>query len=377
MKKLISLLLTLIFLISLTPQIFATSSGSSTTKPIKVYIDSKEQKLTLPVITKDSRTLYPLRELAGLLGAEAAWDGSINKVTLTKGSNSVSFVTGKQEYTVNGTNKSMDTKAIIEKSTNLMYIPVRYLAEALGYDVQWIECQKCNIAYIDNLGEYKLMSDEEFVDKYYNYEHTSNFYYDPDIANHRLLFKNDYISKPFKNYSLDTKVNPDINRQIFDVMKALSTDGEYAYAEYCNDDRHLVLLKFSRDYAKVLNYVNYFEYIFYEKEPFDMRKSWGVNSFSNKVVFELRLNGLWWDYIKDGIITDLYAKKFRNSLITLLGNKYGINIYNFALKEYLKDKNADIGTYWGVKKVENFGNIQVDYCRDNDAILRFYFSYIN
>lgn len=80
----------------------------------------------------DSRTMVPIRALSETFGAEV--DFKDNVVTIVDGDTTVVMNIGETTYTVNGEEKTMDVAPVIG-SGDRTYVPVRFVAEALGYKV--------------------------------------------------------------------------------------------------------------------------------------------------------------------------------------------------------------------------------------------------
>ncbi len=94
-----------------------------------IYNDAK------PFIDKNKRTLCPLRVVADALDLYVSWNATDKNACFFNEKAIVLFHIGSNQYWVNDANKSMDTAAIIKNSRT--YAPVRYLAEAAGYKVNW------------------------------------------------------------------------------------------------------------------------------------------------------------------------------------------------------------------------------------------------
>ena len=89
-----------------------------------------------PFIDENDRTQIPIRAVAEMLDSEVKWDGETETVTITKGnSNTVTLQIDSDIMTVNGKSVQMDTAAIIKDERT--YIPVRFVAEAMGLTVEW------------------------------------------------------------------------------------------------------------------------------------------------------------------------------------------------------------------------------------------------
>ena len=87
---------------------------------------------------KGDRTYVPVRYLAYSLGvAEDAvtWDGSSRKVGITKGEADISLVIGSPVMQVNQKPITMDVAP--EITSDRTFLPARWVAEALGAEVEW------------------------------------------------------------------------------------------------------------------------------------------------------------------------------------------------------------------------------------------------
>lgn len=116
-----------------------------TQKTVYLYVNGEKVTLTRRIIERDGRTLYPLREMCELLGAEVTWDDSSKTAQATLNNNTVKFKVGEGAYELNGIRKNMDAVTIIDNLTQSTYIPLRYMAEALGFEVKWTGAHTENI----------------------------------------------------------------------------------------------------------------------------------------------------------------------------------------------------------------------------------------
>ena len=85
-----------------------------------------------PYVDSNWRTMVPIRALAESFGAEV--DFKDNVVTIVDGDTTIAMTIGETTYTVNGEEATMDTAAVIGAGDRT-YVPVRFVAEALGYTV--------------------------------------------------------------------------------------------------------------------------------------------------------------------------------------------------------------------------------------------------
>ena len=91
-----------------------------------------------PFIDDNDRTQIPIRAVAEMLECEVAWDDTSKTAEITsKTGEIVTLTIGSDIMTVNGETVQMDTAAIIKDERT--YIPVRFVAEAMGLVVEWIK----------------------------------------------------------------------------------------------------------------------------------------------------------------------------------------------------------------------------------------------
>ncbi|MFZ5648120.1 MAG: copper amine oxidase N-terminal domain-containing protein, partial [Bacillota bacterium] len=108
------------------------------------YVDGKTPgtKMDARPFIKDGRTFVPVRFLGSALGVtddNITWDSGQRKVTLKLGQNTVEMVIGVPRITVNGQNKDIDAAPILNEAEGRTYLPARYIAEGLGFEVGWDE----------------------------------------------------------------------------------------------------------------------------------------------------------------------------------------------------------------------------------------------
>lgn len=133
-----------------------TTSGSSYTLP-KVENDTTEsgenKKIILTVGSKNAivfgesvvndvapvivneRTMLPARFVAEALGAKVLWDSNTRTVSII-GEKAIAITIGSDTAYVNGVAVKLDSPAFI--ADDRTYLPLRFIAENLGADVEWI-----------------------------------------------------------------------------------------------------------------------------------------------------------------------------------------------------------------------------------------------
>lgn len=91
-----------------------------------------------PFIDENNRTQIPIRAVADMLSCTVGWDEGTKTVTITnQNSDTVKLIIGSDLMTVNGKAEQMDTAAMIKDDRT--YIPVRFVAEAMGLTVEWVK----------------------------------------------------------------------------------------------------------------------------------------------------------------------------------------------------------------------------------------------
>ncbi len=102
-------------------------------------------KMDAKPLIKDGRTFVPVRYLGNALGVadeNITWDGGRSKVGLRLGPNSVEMVIGVPRITSNGLDREIDVAPILSESEGRTYLPARYIAEGLGFEVDWDEATR-------------------------------------------------------------------------------------------------------------------------------------------------------------------------------------------------------------------------------------------
>lgn len=104
---------------------------------IQVFLDKSELEFTdaKPFIDENDRTMIPIRAVAEGLNCGVEYDEQTRTVTVTDNDNVLTLVIGGRNLVRNGETIEMDTAAVIYGGRT--YIPLRFAAEALGYDVNY------------------------------------------------------------------------------------------------------------------------------------------------------------------------------------------------------------------------------------------------
>lgn len=106
----------------------------------KFTVNGNSRTLDSPPIIKNSRTLLPIRAIIESLSGGVGWDPNEGKVIVTLGSTNLELWIGKNTAKVNGVNTPIDStnsKVVPEIINSRTMLPLRFVTESLGCDVQW------------------------------------------------------------------------------------------------------------------------------------------------------------------------------------------------------------------------------------------------
>ena len=106
----------------------------------KFTVNDVSNTLDSPPIIKNGRTLVPIRAVIEALGGVAEWNATAKKVTINLGSNIVILWIGNNIARVNDISVPIDPsnmKVVPEIISSRTMLPLRFVTENLGCDVQW------------------------------------------------------------------------------------------------------------------------------------------------------------------------------------------------------------------------------------------------
>ncbi|BAL80289.1 copper amine oxidase N-terminal domain-containing protein [Caldisericum exile] len=104
-------------------------------KNISVFGETKTMDVE-PFIDKTSgRTLVPVRFVSEALGFEVSYDSKTRTVLLQKENVRIELVIGSRFAIVNGVKKSLDVAPLIKDART--FVPLRFISETMGYKVDW------------------------------------------------------------------------------------------------------------------------------------------------------------------------------------------------------------------------------------------------
>lgn len=103
----------------------------------KVLIGNGKAKFDTPPVIKEGRTLIPVRAISEAMGADVAWNAEEKTVTITKDDKVIVFNLTENKVYVDEAEVTIDVPA--EVMNNRTMVPLRFIAEQLGLNVQYEE----------------------------------------------------------------------------------------------------------------------------------------------------------------------------------------------------------------------------------------------
>ena len=151
MKKQITRMLSLLLVMAM---MLSTSAMAASPGPlVRVNGEIVDFPDGQPYVDGHDRAMIPVRFVTEALGASVDWNDAEKTVIIAKGGTTVAIQIGSPELTVTTGDKSttvqMDTAAVIRDGRT--YVPIRYVAEALGAKVDYSDTYKTVGIYGDTL----------------------------------------------------------------------------------------------------------------------------------------------------------------------------------------------------------------------------------
>ncbi len=100
---------------------------------IEVRVDGRALGAAAPAVQEQGRVSVPMRAVFEALGAEV--DYRAGRIVATRGESEVRLTVGSRQAEVDGQVRLLDVPAQLRGSST--YVPLRFVAEALGEEVQW------------------------------------------------------------------------------------------------------------------------------------------------------------------------------------------------------------------------------------------------
>ncbi|MBR0277980.1 MAG: copper amine oxidase N-terminal domain-containing protein [Clostridia bacterium] len=171
MKKIFSVFLLITIIITMSNAVFASEKIDVTVDGLKVIFDVEPQLI-------NDRTMVPMRAIFEKLGALIDWDDATSTVTAVKDNTIVKISIGESTAYINNSAYTLDSPAVLVNDRTL--VPIRFVSEALGCSVDWINMDKnYNRVLINSKSDwtkknidglvFELNDDYKFTDSKYDY----------------------------------------------------------------------------------------------------------------------------------------------------------------------------------------------------------------
>jgi len=105
-------------------------------EPIGLILDGQKLTMDVPPLIVGGRTLVPLRAIMEALGARVEWNQETRTATVLHEGHVVALPDGSRKALVDGAEVTLDVPA--QTYSGRMLVPVRFLVEATGGEVDWI-----------------------------------------------------------------------------------------------------------------------------------------------------------------------------------------------------------------------------------------------
>lgn len=94
-----------------------------------------------PFVDTRDRALVPIRFVSEAMGADVDWEDETKTAIIQKDGNIIKYTIGNAKAFVNDEMVVFDTYGIIKESRT--FVPLRYISELLYCDVEWLETSRC------------------------------------------------------------------------------------------------------------------------------------------------------------------------------------------------------------------------------------------
>ncbi|MFD2371366.1 stalk domain-containing protein [Brevibacillus sp. GCM10020057] len=115
----------------------SVSAASEPGPVISLVIDGKGIAADVSPLRQNGRMLVPIRVIAESTGANVNYDASARQVTVTENGKRVVLLVDSRTAFVDGARVTMDAPAQLVQQRTV--VPIRFVSESLGYQVQWDE----------------------------------------------------------------------------------------------------------------------------------------------------------------------------------------------------------------------------------------------
>ncbi|WP_245237686.1 copper amine oxidase N-terminal domain-containing protein [Paenibacillus ihuae] len=102
-----------------------------------VTVNGKTSKMDVTPVMKKGSIFIPLRYLGEAIGVDVTWDNTKKTLWIKDGANTAVFWAGQSYMELNGQRKNIGAPVFLDSGR--VQVPVRFIAELLGWDVKWTQ----------------------------------------------------------------------------------------------------------------------------------------------------------------------------------------------------------------------------------------------
>lgn len=136
-KKLGLLMLSLLMVCTVLSNV---APASAATKKIQVYLDGKVMSFSISPEIKNGVTFVQFRPLFEAFNYTVAYNNAAKRINANNGATKIQLTVGQKSAYIDGMKTSLSAAPYITKGSTL--VPLRFVAEATGYDVKWNQQNK-------------------------------------------------------------------------------------------------------------------------------------------------------------------------------------------------------------------------------------------
>ncbi len=138
------------FFLLATVLVFLWMGSSVFASDIEVFVDDEQVEFPdqAPYIDENNRTMVPVRFVSENLGAEVNWHGDQERVEVKLRGDILNLWIGEKVFFQNDEEMPMDTAPVVTGANRTM-VPIRFVSEGLDADVEWHQEQRAVYIYPD------------------------------------------------------------------------------------------------------------------------------------------------------------------------------------------------------------------------------------
>lgn len=150
MKKWIGLLFVAAFALCVQAGLASAAAPQTAAAKVvpKLYLNGKQLDAKVPPALINSSVLVPIRTVAENLGYEVGWDSKKKQVSVEEGSTKILMTLNDPQATVNGKKVTLTSPPLLQSDTTL--IPIRFVGETFGLQVLWDNETKAAFLFTDS-----------------------------------------------------------------------------------------------------------------------------------------------------------------------------------------------------------------------------------